>query len=134
MAARVDKLEFLNDRLARRRSFLETILRTVQEGVLVATEDGVLSYANRAAGALLGFDPDDAAGRPVGRWLPDIDWAALSRRDDSGRESFSSAELEVFRPRRSGPFVLPDRTRRAARRARHPSRCHARTGKRPRGA
>ena len=118
MAARVDKLEFLNDRLARRRSFLETILRTVQEGVLVATEDGVLSYANRAAGALLGFDPDDAAGRPVGRWLPDIDWAALSRSDDSGRESFSSAELEVFRPQRAvldlSSFPIEHAGRRAA--------------------
>lgn len=101
MPSRVDKLEFLNDRLSRRRSFFENILRTVQEGVLVASEDGILSYANRAAGELLGFAPSDAIGRPVGRWLPDVDWAALARKDDSGRDKFSSAELELFRPKRA---------------------------------
>ncbi|MBR1609231.1 MAG: PAS domain-containing protein [Kiritimatiellae bacterium] len=118
MPDRVDKLEFLNDRLSRRRVFFETILRTMQDGVVVATEDGILKYANRAAGAMLGFDPDEAAGRPAERWLPGVDWAALSRGDESGRESFSSSELEAFRPQRAvfslSAFPIEDGAGRAA--------------------
>lgn len=101
MARAIEKLEFLNDRLARRRGFLETVLKTIGEGVVVVSQDGVLVYANTTAGRMLGFEGERVVGRPVERWLPDVDWAALSRPGGDGTwRSVSSSEIEVFRPER----------------------------------
>ena len=97
----VDKLVFLNDRLARRRGFLESVLQAIQEGVLVVSAAGRVVYANRTAEAMLGFDFGSAEGRPVERFLPGVDWAALSRNGGDGAwEGVSASEIEVFRPQR----------------------------------
>ena len=97
----LEKLEFLNDRLARRRGFLETVLRAIGDGVVVVSEEGILVFANKTAGEMLGIDGPHAVGRPVERWLPDVDWAALSRTDGDGSwRGVSSSEIEVFRPLR----------------------------------
>ena len=97
----IEKLEFINDRLARRRGFLETVLRTIGEGVVVVSQEGVLVFANRTAEEMFGIDGARAVGRPVERWLPDVDWAALSRTAGDGSwRGVSSSEIEVFRPER----------------------------------
>ena len=97
----IEKLAFLNDRLARRRGFLETVLRAIGDGVVVVSEDGVLVFANRTAGEMLGIDGAHAVGRPVERWLPDVDWATLARTGGDGSwRGVSSSEIEVFRPER----------------------------------
>ncbi|HAS84415.1 MAG TPA: PAS domain-containing sensor histidine kinase, partial [Verrucomicrobia bacterium] len=44
--------------LARERGLLETIFQSIQEGILVMDAAGLLSYANRVAGQLLGFNPE----------------------------------------------------------------------------
>ena len=72
MASSLEKLAFLNDRLARRRGFLETVLQSIQEGVLVVSAEGAAVYANRTAEAMLGFEFDRVRGRPLERWLPGV--------------------------------------------------------------
>ena len=86
--------------LARRRGFLEAVLQSVQEGVLVVSPEGNLDYANRTAEEMLGFELSRQRSRPVERFLPDVDWAALSRAEPGGGERLSTAEIEVFRPQR----------------------------------
>ena len=94
------KQAFLNDRLARRRGFLESVLQSVQEGVLVVSAEGDAVYANRTAEAMLGFEFERIRGRPLERWLPGVDWGALARNGGGGWEGVSATELEVFRPQR----------------------------------
>ena len=98
--SRVEKLAFLNDRLARRRGFLETVLQSIQEGVLVVSAEGTVVYANRTAEAMLGFEFERARGRPVARFLPDVDWAALARNGGGAWDGVSAFEVELSRPRR----------------------------------
>ena len=100
MPANVEKLAFLNDRLARRRGFLETVLQSIQEGVLVVSAEGTVVYANRTAEAMLGFEFEHARGRPVARFLPDVDWAALARNGGGAWDGVSAFEVELSRPRR----------------------------------
>ena len=100
MPANVEKLAFLNDRLARRRGFLETVLQSIQEGVLVVSAEGTVVYANRTAEAMLGFEFERARGRPVARFLPDVDWAALARNGGGAWDGVSAFEVELSRPRR----------------------------------
>lgn len=85
---------------ARRRGFLETVLQSVQEGVLVVSPDGNLEYANRTAEEMLGFELSRQRSRPVERFLPDVDWAALADPEPDGGARLSTAEIEVFRPQR----------------------------------
>ena len=86
--------------LARRRGFLETVLQSVQEGVLVVTPEGNLDYANRTAEEMLGFELSRQRSRPMERYLPDVDWAALAGAEPDGGARISTAEVEVFRPQR----------------------------------
>lgn len=97
METNVDqKLAFL----ARRRGFLEAVLQSVQEGVIAVSPEGKLEYANRTAEEMLGFELARQRSRPVERFLPGVDWAALAAVEPGGGERLSTAEVEVFRPQR----------------------------------
>jgi len=56
---RLDKegLQTVVQRLARERSFLETLFNTIEDGVLVLDEDGHVLYCNQAIVTLLGSNP-----------------------------------------------------------------------------
>ena len=86
--------------LAKRRGFLDTVLQSVQEGVMAVSPDGNLEYANRTAEEMLGFDLARQRSRPVERFLPDVDWAALAAPAPDGGARLETAEIEVFRPAR----------------------------------
>ena len=45
------------ERLDRERSFLETLLNTIEDGVLVTDEQGRILYFNNAVTELLGLQP-----------------------------------------------------------------------------
>ena len=76
------------------------VLQSIQEGVLVVSAEGAVVYANRTAETMLGFESEHARGRPVERFLPDVDWAALARNGGGAWDGVSSLELEVLRPQR----------------------------------
>ncbi len=92
-------LQTVVQRLARERSFLETLFNTIEDGVLVADEHGRIVYFNEAVTNLLGLKTREAEGQPVKRYLPDLDWKELSARDRAGGSQVVRQEFEVNYPR-----------------------------------
>jgi len=84
--------------LARERGLLETIFQSIQEGVLVMDATGRLSYANRAAGQLLGFNPETAPGRPITRYMQDLDWERILDFDEGEWSRLITREIEITYP------------------------------------
>lgn len=73
---RLDQLDATNlhnlvQRLARQRALLEAVFNTLQEGVLVIDEDGVIDYANDAAARLIGLK-QPASGENLWRLVPGL--------------------------------------------------------------
>ena len=52
-------------RLAQQKGLLETIVQSMQEGLLVLDAGGSLTFANSAAEGLLGFELQMSAGQPL---------------------------------------------------------------------
>ena len=91
-------LQTVVQRLARERSFLETLFNTIEDGVLVADESGRILYFNHAARRLLGTGESIAEGQHVGRSLPGLDWEKLARFDKAGGARVARLEFEVAYP------------------------------------
>src|SRR6266699_2481920 len=93
---RLDKegLQTIVQRLARERSFLETLFNTIEDGVLVADEAGRILYFNQAVTRLLGLEYAHAEGQHVRRFLPELDWAKLVGFDQGGGRRITRHELE----------------------------------------
>ncbi len=84
--------------LAQERGLLETIFQSIQEGVLVLDGKAKLSYANRAAGMLLGFNPETAIGRSVRRYMREIDWDRVLDLDEAEWSKLITREIEITYP------------------------------------
>ena len=95
-----ENLQSFVERLARDRSFLETLFNTIEDGVLVADREGKVTYLNAAASQLTGFDEDAAMDQPVTRLLPELDWASLQAADHEGGRSVVRREFERDYPRK----------------------------------
>ena len=95
-----ENLQSFVERLARDRSFLETLFNTIEDGVLVADREGKVTYLNAAASQLTGFDEDAAMDQPVTRLLPELDWASLQAADHEGGRSVVRREFELDYPRK----------------------------------
>ena len=92
-------LQTVIQRLARERSFLETLFDVIEDGVLVADEQGRVIYFNESVTTLLGLRHDEAEGQPITRFLPGLDWKKLARWDRQGGPQVVRHELEVEWPR-----------------------------------
>ena len=108
---RLDKegLQTVVQRLARERSFLETLFNTIEDGVLVADETGRVLYFNQAVTRLLGMQEGVSEGQHVNQFLPDLDWEKLARFDKSGgiRVTRHEFEIEYPRPRLLSLYAAP---------------------------
>jgi len=91
-------LQTVVQRLARERTFLETLFNTIEDGVLVVDEQARIVYFNLAVTNLLGLKAQDAEGQPVRRYLPDLNWKELSARDRAGGQQIVRHEFEVNYP------------------------------------
>jgi two-component system, sporulation sensor kinase E len=91
-------LQTVVQRLARERSFLETLFNTIEDGVLVVDEGGRIVYFNQAVTRLLGLQPD-VEGQPVTQYLTELDWKKLSHFDAQGGQGVVRHEFEVHYPR-----------------------------------
>lgn len=91
-------LQTVVQRLARERSFLETLFNTIEDGVLVVDEAGRILYLNQAVTRLLGLQPN-TEGRQLKEILPEVDWANISRLDADGGSQIVRHEFEVAYPR-----------------------------------
>jgi len=98
---RLDKegLQTVIQKLARERSFLETLFNTIEDGVLVVDEGGRILYFNEAVTRLIGLKRHESEGELISRYLPDIDWPSLAVMDSRGGDRVSRHELEVSYPR-----------------------------------
>ena len=94
-----DELESVVQRLARERSFLETLFNTIEDGVLVADEAGRVLYFNQAITRLLGLQHPSDEGQLITRFLPEVDWKNLSRSDRAGGARVTRHEFEIQYPR-----------------------------------
>ena len=91
-------LQTVVQRLARERSFLETLFNTIEDGVLVADEQGRVNYFNQAVARLIGLQPD-AENLVIGDILPEVDWAKISHADHGGGAHVTRHEFEIHYPR-----------------------------------
>ena len=92
-------LQTVLQRLARERSFLETLFDTIEDGVVVVDENGRIVYINQAVTNLLGPKARDAEGRHVTRFLPNLNWEEIAALDREGGEPVMRHEFEVSYPR-----------------------------------
>lgn len=91
-------LQTVVQRLARERSFLETLFNTIEDGVLVVDEHGRVIYFNQAVTRLLGVQTG-SEGQPLSEILPEVDWEKLARGDTHGGQRVIRHEFEVQYPR-----------------------------------
>src|SRR3954470_22425115 len=74
---RLDTLDAVNlanlvQRLARERGLFEEIFNTLQEGILVVSDDGEIEYANTAAHRLISLGQDELTGQTLWRLVPGL--------------------------------------------------------------
>jgi len=91
-------LQTVVQRLARERSFLETLFNTIEDGVLVVDEHGRVIYFNQAVTRLVGLRPG-GEGQHVNEILPEVDWEKISHFDTTGGQRVVRHEFEVPYPR-----------------------------------
>ena len=98
---RLDKegLQTVVQRLARERTFLETLFNTIEDGVLVVDESERILYFNQSVTRLLGLQPQSAEGEHILRYLPELDWKKISALDQAGGTRVTRHEFEVSYPR-----------------------------------
>ncbi|SPE54498.1 Signal transduction histidine kinase, nitrogen specific, NtrB [Verrucomicrobia bacterium] len=85
-------------RLARERSFLETLFNTIEDGVLVVDETGRILYFNQAVTRLLGLQPN-VEDQPITNFLPELDWEKIAKPDSPSGQGIVRLEFEVHYPR-----------------------------------
>src|SRR3982751_1314674 len=78
-------LQTVVQRLARERSFLETLFKTIEDGVLVVDEEGGIIFFNKAVTRLIGLQ-GGVGGEPISKFLPELDWKEVLRFDSAGRQ------------------------------------------------
>ena len=91
-------LQSVVQRVARDRTFLETILNTIEDGVLVVDGTGKIVYFNSATTRLIGLQAN-AEGQSLDELLPELDWRRLSQVGAAGGPRVVRRELEVHYPR-----------------------------------
>jgi len=91
-------LQTVVQRLARERSFLETLFNSIEDGVLVVDAEGRIAYLNQAVTRLLGLQASVVEGQPITRYLPELDWEKLSTLDQAGGQRVVRHEFEVQYP------------------------------------
>ena len=91
-------LQNVVQRLARERSFLETLFNTIEDGVLVVDEQGLVIYFNQAVTRLIGLQPGEEE-LPISKILPEVDWQKIARADRAGGAHVTRHEFEIHYPR-----------------------------------
>src|SRR6202453_174422 len=91
-------LQNVVQRLARERSLLETLFNTIEDGVLVVDEQGLVIYFNQAVTRLIGLQPGEEE-LPISKILPEVDWQKIARADRAGGAHVTRHEFEIHYPR-----------------------------------
>ncbi len=91
-------LQTVVQRLARERTFLETLFNTIEDGVLVVDQAGRILYFNSAVTRYLGLQPN-AEGQAITDVIPEFEWEKIRQFDHSGGQGVVRHEFEVQYPR-----------------------------------
>jgi two-component system, sporulation sensor kinase E len=91
-------LQSVVQRLARERTFLETLFNAIEDGILVVDEAGHILYFNQAVTRFLGLQPD-VEGRPITDFIPELEWQKIRGFDNAGGQGVVRHEFEVHYPR-----------------------------------
>lgn len=91
-------LQTVVQRLARERSFLETLFNTIEDGVLVVDETGRVLYFNNAVTRLIGLQASEE-DLHITKFLPEVDWEKIVHADRTGGAHITRHEFEIFYPR-----------------------------------
>lgn len=105
VAKHLDKLDADSVRgqfkgLADEFAFLDEVLAAMGEGVIAATAEGELAYANPAAEKLAHFSFSASRGKTLSQVLPGWDWAGLIEPTDDNWARAASREVEITYPER----------------------------------
>ncbi len=108
LLSRIDKvdparLQTHMERLRREWKMQETILQSIQEGVVVLDARGCLSDANRAAEKLLSFKLAQMRGKSMATFFEDLDFSGLAEPGEGAGAPWShmiSHEIELSYPER----------------------------------
>jgi two-component system phosphate regulon sensor histidine kinase PhoR len=93
-------LSELNARLLERAKFVDLALRSVEDGLVIAAPDGRITFANRAAGAILGSTARGLVGQNLQRRLAGtLDDDTLSRLVSDGVRIDREIVVRSARPR-----------------------------------
>lgn len=92
-------LQTVIQRLARERSFLETVFNAIEDGVLALDESGRVLYLNSATTQLLGLQPHVAEGQPISKYISEVDWEKILSLDAAGGQRIVRHEFEISFPR-----------------------------------
>ena len=98
---RIDKegLQSVVQRLARERTFLETLFNAIEDGVLVVDEKARVLYVNQSATHLLGLQTTAIEGELITEILPELDWRKIITHDQAGGAGGVRHEFEIQYPR-----------------------------------
>jgi PAS domain S-box-containing protein len=91
-------LQTVVQRLARERSFLETLFNTIEDGVLVVDEAGRILYFNQAVTRFLGLQPN-VEGQPITDFIAQHDWEKIAQFNTAGGQGIVRHEFEIQYPR-----------------------------------
>ena len=109
---RLDTLDPVNlanlvQRLAKERALFEQIFKTLQEGVLVISLDGIIEYANAAAERLIGTSGDTLAGQTLWRLMPGLRPTLVDDTGAAGPYVTREFELSYPEPRTVRLYMVP---------------------------
>lgn len=109
-----DGLQAVFQRLDRERALLDTVINTIEDGVLVVDETERAVYINRAARGFFGVPGNGGEGMPIRNLIPALDWdrMAQAERGDAGGIIRQEIEIDFPRPRflrlSAAPLEGPD--------------------------
>lgn len=117
---RLDQLDLANlhnlvQRLVRERALLESVVNTMQEGVLVIDEAGAIQYANQSAASMIGTsDASEATGATLWRLVPGLadSLDGLPGQEGKGSAQIVTREFELTypQPRAVRLYMVPFQT------------------------
>jgi len=111
---RLDTLDPVNlsnlvQRLAKERALFEQIFKTLQEGVLVITSDGIIEYANEAAQRLIDMSGDGLTGQTLWRLIHGLRTSLSGEAETVGPFVTREFELSYPEPRTVRLYMVPIR-------------------------
>jgi two-component system, sporulation sensor kinase E len=87
-------------RLAKERSFLNTVFQTLQEGILVLDEEGIITYANASGCALLSIQKEDIGMQSLRKISPEIAKIIQPLQPSATPSAWKRQEVEISYPQR----------------------------------